>query len=499
MTSYKEDNDKNTLQYESTKNISNIRDIVFEQYNEKTDYKPLTSKFDRKDHENFNKYYEKVLKNRIGTELLQTNHIFEYIQLMKNEQIENEVDIWNNFKKEEEINEIPNIHVVDTYIDMYKYRYRFRILKLIKICKIIFNEDNINKSLFSIFKQKYFWIGDKIQYKFLILIKNNDEYIIFINEFEAIIKTIEDKNYIEPDKKIETSKTEFSKDNFSNILSKDKSPDDFEKLNEVLNKDEEFNNYAVYHYSKFLFKLTKEERKNYEDNYNINTKYVSLKNKINNEDKDLYSIIDNFLVISSHLSYNLIQHDKIKKINENDENLALLNTRIRELFDLIIDNTQDDARHKIVGNTFEYHISDNYYEKTLESYRIVIKVFTNIISIKNEVNFTNNYLKQIVSMIYKQLNGEDINFNNNNETRKVSLSNNIESNENIDNNPKAREILNKANTVVNINFLLIYLFNLILLYLIFCIGKNNINFLYIKTLSEKTYNVLKNLIDTKNQ
>jgi len=506
MTSY---NDRENNSIKDNNTYKKITGIEYEEYKEyDKDDLSKTSSFDRKDYKNFNEYYEIVLKKRIGIEFLPTNNVFNYIRLMKNEEVNTDKpgeNTWDYFKIGEAVNEIPNIHLVDTYINMYKYRYRFRILKIIKICISIFNDVNINNDNFMKLKKKYFYIGDKIQYKFLILIKSDAEYKSFIDAYEEIMKIIEDVNYKNPYKDIDLLKEKFKKDNFENILKKETSPDDFKEFNKELLKDEEFNNYAVYHYSKLLFNLTNEQRIEYKDDYKINLKYLYLKNNINNEDKDLYSIIDDFLIISSHLSYNLTQHEKISnnlvKDDEKERKLTLLNSRNKALFELILDNTEDEIMNKIDGNTFEYHISDDYYEETLEIHRIVIKVFTNIMSIKNEVNFTNNYLKQIVSMIYKQLNGDDINFNNNEEDKEFSLIKNIETNEDIDKNSKAEEILNKANNVVGINFLLIYLFNLLLLFLIFYIGKSkkNINFISIKNLLNTVGKYLINIRTTNDE
>jgi len=490
MTSYNGKDNDNILD-----NFEQIKDIKYVKYTENsTEYKKSTNDYNRKDYDNFKEYYGIVLKNRIGIQLTRDNTIHNYITLITNEQLlesDNTKNIWDNFEIETDVNEIPNIHLIDSYIDMYKYKYRFRILNLINICKIIFNDDNIFNPKFDNLKKKYFYIGDKIQYKFLINIKNSAEYISFIEEYEIIIN----ENRLETEKKIrenlQTSKLNFVKDRFKNILIEDINNDDFG----VLNNDDEFNNYAVHHYAKVLSNLTNLDRETYENNDDISIRYMGLKNTINNDDKSLYSIIDNFLIISSHLAYNSLEY---KRIDNDDDKKTLLDSRDKELFELIIDNTGENVYNKIQGNTFEYHISDHYYDKSLEQHRIVIKVFTNTVSIKNEVNFTNNYLKQIVSMIYKQLNNEDVMFNNVIENEKITFEKNIKSNLDIDKSPKAQEIINKATNVVGVDFLFIYLFNLILLSLIFYIGKNidNVSFIHIKKLLYNTYNNIKNRTTT---
>jgi hypothetical protein len=490
MTSYNGKDNDNILD-----NFEQIKDIKYVKYTENsTEYKKSTNDYNRKDYDNFKEYYGIVLKNRIGIQLTRDNTIHNYITLITNEQLlesDNTKNIWDNFEIETDVNEIPNIHLIDSYIDMYKYKYRFRILNLINICKIIFNDDNIFNPKFDNLKKKYFYIGDKIQYKFLINIKNSAEYISFIEEYEIIIN----ENRLETEKKIrenlQNSKLTFVKDSFKNILIEDINNDDFG----VLNNDDEFNNYAVHHYAKVLSNLTNLDRETYENNDDISIRYMGLKNTINNDDKSLYSIIDNFLIISSHLAYNSLEY---KRIDNDDDKKTLLDSRDKELFELIIDNTGENVYNKIQGNTFEYHISDHYYDKSLEQHRIVIKVFTNTVSIKNEVNFTNNYLKQIVSMIYKQLNNEDVMFNNVIENEKITFEKNIKSNLDIEKSPNAQEIINKATNVVGVDFLFIYLFNLILLSLIFYIGKNigNVSFIHIKKLLYNTYNNIKNRTTT---
>jgi len=493
MTSYNGKDNDNILD-----NFEQIKDIKYVKYTENsTEYKKSTNDYNRKDYDNFKEYYGIVLKNRIGIQLTRDNTIHNYITLITNEQLlesDNTKNIWDNFEIETDVNEIPNIHLIDSYIDMYKYKYRFRILNLINICKIIFNDDNIFNPKFDNLKKKYFYIGDKIQYKFLINIKNSAEYISFIEEYEIIIN----ENRLETEKKIrenlQNSKLNFVKDSFKNILIEDINNDDFG----VLNNDDEFNNYAVHHYAKVLSNLTNLDRETYENNDDISIRYMGLKNTINNDDRSLYSIIDNFLIISSHLAYNSLEY---KRIDNDDDKKTLLDSRDKELFELIIDNTGENVYNKIQGNTFEYHISDHYYDKSLEQHRIVIKVFTNTVSIKNEVNFTNNYLKQIVSMIYKQLNNEDVMFNNVIENEKITFEKNIKSNLDIEKSPNAQEIINKATNVVGVDFLFIYLFNLILLSLIFYIGKNidNVSFIHIKKLLCNTYNNIKNRTTTFKQ
>ena len=500
MTSYKEIGENSIP--DNFKKIRLIKDI---RYIEKLDFKQSkksTNDYNRKDYDKFKEYYGIVLKNRIGIQLMRTNDIHKYITLITKERAnenDNAKNILEHFNINEDVNEIPNIHLIDSYIDMYKYKYRFRILKLIKICKIIFNDDNIFNSEFDSLKNTYFYFGDKIQYKFLINIKNNNNYIAFIEEYEKIMKKImknnennenneNEGNSIAISKDLEDRKKAFNKEEFKDILTEDINQKELEDLY----TDDEFNNYNVYHYANILCNLTNVQRKTQEDNEKISIRYMGLKNTLKNEDKSLYSIIDNFLIISSHLAYNSLEYKRTDKEDNDNDKLMLLDARDKELFELIIDNTGENVYNKIQGNTFEYNISDYYYDKTLEAHRIVIKVFTNTVSIKNEVNFTNNYLKQIVSMIYKQLNNEDVKFNNKNETRKIEFEDNIESNVDIDQLPKAQEILNKATSVVSVDFLFIYLFNLILLCLIFYIGKN-IDFFSFVPIKKALYNVYLNV------
>jgi len=462
------------------KKLRDIKDIEYNKYFNEEDSKKLTNNFNRKDYDKFKEYYGIILKNRIGIEHVRSNTINNYItRITKDEKLS---DLWDEFNIVEGVNEIPNIHLIDTYIDTYKYKYRFRIFKLIKICKIIFNDDNIFDEKYTELKQNFFYIGDEIQYKFLIDINSDKRFIEFITAYDKI----DNKTDIDDSEKI--LDTPFLLDNFNSILS-----NDIEKnLYDGYEKYDEFNNYTVSHYAKVLFSLTNKQRKEHKDNETINKNYTKLKNSVNNNDKTIYSIIDNFLIISSHIAYNSIEYEKTNeaKVKDNDK-MSLLNSRDKDLFGLIIDNTGENVYNKIKGNTFEYHITEHYYNKALEAYRIVIKVFTNTISIKNEVNFSNNYLKQIVSMIYKQINNEDVTFSNNIENKPISLSKNIETNENIENSKEANEILIKANYTVSIEFLFIYIFNLILMCLIFYIGKDlkKISFKIIKNiLTKKVYN-----------
>jgi hypothetical protein len=431
----------------------------------------------------FAEYYKNVLSSNIDKKLISSNSIYNYINNMHGNKASytttppiSDINIqWDNNSTSENktcvVNEIPNIHLVDNYIDMYKYKYRYRIFSIINICKKIFTKENSEnnfeeyKSLFTTYFKFYKDDTKNIPHKFLINIKNNEDYRKFID------------SYIEIDEKYDKS---FILDNIDELNNKivEKALLDIElfstelkKINEEHQEKKEYLNYIVSLYSKYLFSLSKEDRLDNKDNKNIKEIYDTLKEKAIGENspnnRNIYSIIDDFLTISSHIKYNSYYLSKNPKLHE------IINEKNKNLFELIIDTNLNDSIDKTLDNSFEYDMVDTYYRKTSEENRIIKPIFSHISSFVSVNDFNNNYLKQTIYMIYKQINYTYVKFNNKDENTLINIEENILNGESLQKKDSQSEnILNNANNVVNAEFITYYIINIMIIFIMFYIGKS---------------------------
>lgn len=86
----------------------------------------------------------------------------------------------------------------------------------------------------------------------------------------------------------------------------------------------------------------------------------------------------------------------------------------------------------------------------------------------NTINVTNNYLKNVIKTIYKEINNEDINFINdssNNNNYKINISKSDLAN-------PVDTILHKANNVVSESLFINYITNIIIIIIMYNIGNN---------------------------
>jgi len=429
----------------------------------------------------FAEYYKKVLSSNIDKKLISSNPIYNYINNMHGNKASysttppiSDINIqWDNNSTSENktcvVNEIPNIHLVDNYIDMYKYKYRYRIFSIINICKKIFTKENSEnnfeeyKSLFILYFKFYKDDTKNIPHKFLINIKSSSEYHNFIESYKLI-----DKNYAVPFNltNIEELNTTINKHALSDI---ELFSTELKKNNPEHQNKEEYLNYIVSLYSKELFSLSKDNRLANKDNKNIKEIYDTLKEKAIGENspnnRNIYSIIDDFLTISSHIKYNSYYLSKNPKLHE------IINEKNKILFELIIDTNLNDSIDKTLNNSFEYDMVDTYYIKTSEENRIIKPIFSHISSFVSVNDFNNNYLKQTIYMIYKQINDTYVKFNNKDENTLINIEENILNGESLQKKDSQSEnILNNANNVVNTEFITYYIINIIIIFIMFYIG-----------------------------
>ena len=131
-----------------------------------------------------------------------------------------------------------------------------------------------------------------------------------------------------------------------------------------------------------------------------------------------------------------------ESLYKNDEKIIRINDTFRPTYD---SNPEIDVLYQ----TFKY----NY--NMLDSYN------------SNTINVTNNYLKNVIKTIYKEINNEDINFINDssNDNYKINISKS--------NLAKPVDtILHKANNVTGESLLINYITNIIIIIIMYNIGNN---------------------------
>jgi len=493
MTSCGDSNDFSNTKVEHLSSLININK-KFKKYDKSSSFSTFNTTY-KKD---FAEYYKEVLSSNIDKQLVKTNSIYNYIYNMNGNKATNYFEEYNsssdNIDKKWEINctqidqnctvtSIQNVYLADNYIDMYKYKYRYRIFTIIYICKKIFTKENSeNKfenyedllTFFSFYQDK----GKNTPHKFLINIESNVQYNQFIDYY---IKKYEFDNNIKNLINKEGGLEGIIKKNeeIGRIIKEkvDETVDIFRKeLKNIIPEYEtnkEYLNYIVSLHSKELFSLTHTDRKD-KNNKNIFDINDSLnKNIIDNNtenERNIYSIIDDFLTISSHIRYNsYILNDKIINLH------LILNDKNEELFKLIIDTNLNDNSDTELNNSFIYHIGNTYYRRTSEENRIIKPIFSHISSFVSVNDFNNNYLKQTIYTIYKQINDTYVKFNNKNENVPININEHILNGEDIQKEDSQSEIiLNNANDVISKEFIIFYIINIMIIFIIFFIGKSNI-------------------------
>lgn len=413
--------------FEDYVNISN-RKIQYKLYNE----------VDTSNKVEFDSYYRKLFDN--------TYYYFEG----DNKKYNNNTDsyyIYNLVKniKAEKINNILTIKDVtadsiNSYIKEVIDNYRDDIIDIIYICKHIFDPNN--------FKKEIATYNDNI----------NDGHENKIMSFFSFELT---------ENKMEASPYKF----LLNLNTKPKY-NEFLKYKNIFKISDDINKKACIFDSVYYSQL---DHRNKE-------KYIQC-NDIN--ETNIATIVDNFLLINAHMKYNYdiinnyinkfdiridltnVYNDVNDKDTFNEKINKLHNYENKRLFGLLKESLyKNDEKIIRINDTFRPTYDSNpeidvlyqtfkYNYNMLDSYN------------SNTINVTNNYLKNVIKTIYKEINNEDINFINDssNDNYKINISKS--------NLAKPVDtILHKANNVTGESLLINYITNIIIIIIMYNIGNN---------------------------
>lgn len=419
--------------FEDYANISN-RKIQYKLYNE----------VDTSNKVEFDSYYRKLFNN--------TYYYFEG----DNKNYNNNTDsyyIYNLVKNIKTTTNLENILTktivtavsINSYIKEVIDNYRNDIIDIIYICKHIFDPNNFKKEIatyndnindghenklmsffsFELTENKM----EALPYKFLLNLNTKPKYneflkykdifkisgdiekirraCIFDSVYYSQLNEIEKKNYIQCNDIKET--------NIATIV------DNFLLINSHMKY-----NYEII--IKYIDKFSSNEKTNLTSIYSSINNENSFKEKINKlhnyENKRLFGLLK-------------------ESLYKNDEKIIRINDTFRPTYD---SNPEID----VIYQTFKY----NY--NMLDSYN------------SNTINVTNNYLKNVIKTIYKEINNEDINFINdssNNNNYKINISKSDLAN-------PVDTILHKANNVVSESLFINYITNIIIIIIMYNIGNN---------------------------
>lgn len=250
----------------------------------------------------------------------------------------------------------------------------------------------------------------------------------------------------------------------------------------------------------FNFELTenKMEALPYKFLLNLNTKlkydeflkYKGIFKISDNIETNIAKIVDNFLLINSHMKYNYEIIEKyinnfenkyeLTDIYKNITNKESFNEKInnlhnyenKRLFGLLKESLyKNDDNIIIINDTFRptYQYVDDNTKMQIDKLYQTLKYNYNMLNNynSNTINITNNYLKNVIKTIYKEINNEDIKFTNDSSDDSFKI--------NIGKSDLAKPddtILHKANNVVSESLFINYITNIIIIIIMYNIGNN---------------------------
>ena len=420
--------------FEDYGNISN-RKIQYKLYNE----------VDTSNKVDFDSYYRKLFDN--------TYYYFEG----DNEKYDANTDshyIYNFVKyieKTSDLNSIldknnVSVDLMNKYISDIINNYRDDIIDIIYICKHIFDPNNFKKDIAT--------YNDNIN-------EGRENKLMSFFSFELS----ENKMEALPYKFLLNLNTKLKYDEFLKYK-------DIFKISDNIK-----NNTCIFDNLKYQ-KLDKSNKNKY-----------SLCNDI--KETNIFKIVDNFLLINSHMKYN---YEIIKKyINDYDGRINFLtnvysnitneklfkekinklhNYENKRLFGLLKESLyKNDEKIIRINDTFRptyLNVDDNEKPQInvlYQTFKYNYNMLNNYNS--NTINITNNYLKNVIKTIYKEINDEDINFINDssNDSFKINIGKS-------DLSKPVDTILHKANNVVSESLLINYITNIIIIIIMYNIGNN---------------------------
>lgn len=414
--------------FEDYANISN-RKIQYKLYNE----------VDTSNKVEFDSYYRKLFDN--------TYYYFEG----DNKEYNNNTDsyyIYNLVKSIKTTTKLENILTkanvtadsINDYIKEVIDSYRDDIIDIIYICKHIFDPNNFKKEIatyndnindghenklmsffsFELTENKM----EALPYKFLLNLNTKPKYNEFL-KYKDIFKISDN---------IEKRACIFDSVYYSQLDYSKKEKyipcNDIKETNIATIVD---NFLLINSHMKYNYDIINK----YIDNFGIKTQLTNVYKNVNNEDtfKEKINKLHNY---ENKRLFGLLKESLYK----NDEIIIRINDTFRPTYD---SNPEID----VIYQTFKYNYNmlDSYNSKTM--------------------NVTNNYLKNVIKTIYKEINNEDIKFINDssNDKYKINISKSDLAN-------PVDTILHKANNVTGESLLTNYIANIIIIIIMYNIGNN---------------------------
>lgn len=412
----------------------------------------LYNDIDTSDKVNFDNYYSKIYEETYSYfkgdnkdfKKNSTPDIYTFVDsIPENPNIRKIVDV-----------KVTNSSDIDAYFEHIINSYKDKIIKIIYICKHIFNPNNFKKNI-----SEY---NDGIT-------NNNENILMSYFKFEL------------SENKMEAIPYKFLLNINANNL---------KKFLELANDD------------KIILppEVETKEEKALKSAGTPEEKYIALL-ELNESYKPIEKIVNNFLLIIAHMKYNYeilkkhipdlssintianpsILEVPMSSMRNTDDNPELKNALHKlhwyeniKLFGLLTDSLYKNNNTKIeIADTFNPTFKPDETKGTLHKiYTELNYTFNMLNNYESETNnISNNYLKNVIKSIYKDINNSDIKFSNDDSDNKSDNKFEFK----IDKSNLADpvdSILHKANNITGEGFLINYITNIIIIIMMYNIGNN---------------------------
>jgi len=185
----------------------------------------------------------------------------------------------------------------------------------------------------------------------------------------------------------------------------------------------------------------------------------------------LDEIVKNFLIISAHTKYTYHLYKNIDnsggKLTLEEKDYDILKERLVKLYSLF---KNFDSKDIFIDDTFDYTFNKTYISYMLQEYKHLKYNYYLITEYKvQSENITNNYLKNVIKSIYKEINNKNIKFIDDSASSDTTFKLGINKND----LAKPRDtILSKANNIIGEGLLINYITNIIIIIIMYNIGNN---------------------------
>lgn len=373
-----------------------------------------------------------------------------------------------------------NSYYIDAYCQHIIDKYKTTIIKIIYICKHIFNPNNFKKNI-----SEY---NDNIS-------NNKENVLMSYFKFELSENKMEAIPY-----KFLLKINANNLGDFLNLANDDKF--NITEYNDVITNNKEKPAADALATLANLVKLAVAATSGEQAKANLAAKNAKTEAheallELNHSYKPIVKIVNNFLLIIAHMKYN---YEILKKhipetastniidspssleapmdtMANNDEDPSLKNALHKlhwyeniKLFGLLTDSLYKNDNTQIeIADTFNPTFKpDETKGKLHKTYTELNYTFNMLNNYESETNnISNNYLKNVIKSIYKDINNSDIKFRNDDSDDKFEFK--------IDKSDLANpvdSILHKANNITGEGFLINYITNIIIIIMMYNIGNN---------------------------